>query len=128
MDREQFKKEMKTRFPSCNSESIQNWIMFAQECVESQQYVNFEPMEETAAVEVWLDTLYAGLSEIKRDFDPETAAKVVDLSGKQCCLYPWEMRQAAEHLRSGCSAEQISAMIQEGELEGDGPLFPTMLP
>lgn len=68
---------------------------------------------------------YASFYFIKQDFGKETAAKVVNLSLSHLCLYPFEMREAAQVLKAGGSPEQIEQMIEDGTLEDYGKT-PTM--
>lgn len=125
MKSEQFIRDVGRLLNGCSAESIEKWITWAKNCVDSEQYLNFIPLPTEQAVSAWLDCYYASFYFIKQDFGKETAAKVVNLSLSHLCLYPFEMREAAQVLKAGGSPEQIEQMIEDGTLEDYGKT-PTM--
>lgn len=125
MKPEKFIRDMRHLLNECSTESIETWIHWAKECVDSEQYLNFIPLPAEQAVSAWLDSYYASFYFIKQDFGKETAAKVVNLSLSHLCLYPFEMREAAQVLKAGGNPEQIEQMIEDGTLEDYGKT-PTM--
>lgn len=125
MKRDDFFAALHTAAPDAAREAVQKWIDFAVECVERGQYVNFIPAkDQEASVESWLDTLCAGVYAVQAEYGAELAGKLVNLSLDKCCLYPGEMRQAAECLRDGGTAETIIGKINSGEIESKEPFFP----
>ena len=125
MKPEKFIRDVGRLLDGCSTESIETWIQWAKECVESEQYLDFKPLPTEQAVSVWLDSYYASFYFIKQDFGKSTAEKLVSLSNSALCLYPYEMREAAKVLKAGGSLEQIEKMIVEGTLE-DYKKLPTL--
>lgn len=125
MKPEKFIRDVKHLLNECSAESIETWIQWAKECVGSEQYLNFIPLPAEQAVSAWLDSYYASFYFIKQDFGKEAAMKVVNLSLSHLCLYPFEMRTAAQVLKDGGGPEQINQMILDGTLEEYGKI-PTM--
>lgn len=125
MKPEKFIQDMGRLLNGCPTENIKAWVQWAEECVQSEQYLDFTPLPTEQAVSVWLDSYYASLYFIKHDFGSETAEKVVNLSRCPLCLYPFEMREAAKVLKAGGDPEQIQQMIEDGTLEEYGKM-PTM--
>lgn len=117
MNQEQFREALADLLPECRPETAARWEVFAAECVSEGQYVNFREVPEPEAVNRWLETTYAGLFTVYQAYGPETATQVADLSTQGCCLYPWEMHEAAKQLEAGTSIEELTAMMREGELE-----------
>lgn len=125
MNPEQFIRDVGRLLNGCPTESIETWIQWAKECVESEQYLDFKPLPTEQAVSAWLDSYYASFYFLKQDFGSEMAANVVNLSRSRLCLYPFEMREAAKVLKAGGGPEQIAKMIEDGTLEEYGKM-PTM--
>lgn len=128
MKQETFIDSVQELFPGCGREAAQGWIDFAAENVEQEQYVNFIPEpNQAAAVEKWLDTLYAGLYQAKQEFGTEVASEVYNLPLSQNhCLYPWEMKEAAAYLQSGGDLDNVSQLSVDGEFDSGAPFFPTL--
>lgn len=128
MKQESFIDSVQELFPGCGREAAQGWIDFAAENVEQEQYVNFIPEpNQAAAVEKWLDTLYAGLYQAKQEFGTEVASEVYNLPLSQNhCLYPWEMKEAAAYLQSGGDLDNVSQLSIDGEFDSGAPFFPTL--
>ena len=123
MKQEDFSLALNALLPDCDPEAASKWKEFAVECVDSEQFAYFIPVEHDAAVEKWLDATFAGLYAVKQEYGPEIAAKVAGLSCQQCALYPGEMFEAATVLKNGGDAERISSMIATGDLETNKPFF-----
>lgn len=128
MKQEAFIDSFQELFPGCGREAAQGWIDFATENVEQEQYVNFIPEpNQAAAVEKWLDTLYAGLYQAKQEFGTEVASQICNMPLSQNhCFYPWEMKEAAAYLQSGGDLNNISQLSVDGELDSGAPFFPTL--
>ena len=123
MTREDFSLALNALLPNCDPEAASKWAEFAGECVAQEQFVYFIPTEHDAAVEKWLDSIFAGLYAVKQECGPEIAAKVAGLSCYQRALYPGEMMSAAAVLKDGGDAERISGMIASGKLDMNEPFF-----
>lgn len=128
MKQEQFIENVRGLLPGCGREAAQGWIDFAAENVAQEQYVNFVPEpNQTAAVEKWLDTLYAGLYQAKQEFGTEVASQICNLPLSQNhCLYPWEMKEAAAYLQNGGDLNKVSQLSVDGEFDSAAPVFPTL--
>ena len=114
-------------FIDCVPEAIPAWINFAVECVELGQYVDFsQGSDKSTATNRWLETLLAGLLQIKAEFGEQIASEVCNLALNNECLYPYEMQLAAEHFRNNGNPEKISDLIQSGELEAASAFFPKL--
>jgi len=112
-------------FISCNSDTVHRWITFANENVEYEQFVDFETeTDKNVAVNRWLETLLAGLLNIRHKYGPDVAKQVCGLALHHSCLYPFEMQGAAEHFNSGGTDDEIEGLIESGVIE-DG--FTTFL-
>lgn len=125
MKPEKFIRDVGQLLKDCPTENIERWVTWAKECVQSEQYLDFITLPAEQAVSAWLDSYYASFYFIKQDFGKETAAKVVNLSSRPLCLYPFEMREAAKVLKDGGTCEKIEQMIEDGTLE-DFEKVPTM--
>ena len=123
MKRDDFVTSLRELLPSASELALPHWISFAEECVDSDQYVNFEPEpDREAAVEKWLESLYAAFYFAKKKFGEELAVRVCDVS-PITCLYPYELEAAAEHLRKGGVPEDMPGLINDGLLDGPLPFF-----
>ena len=108
----------------CDPETTQSWINFAVECIDAEQYAGFLSLGSAEAdVARWLDAFYAGFCQVRERFGPEIVRQVADLSLAACCLYPYEMVQAAERLRSGGDTDLIMEQINDGGFDGEPPFF-----
>lgn len=108
----------------CTPEATQVWISFAAECIDAEQYADFVSLGSADAdMARWLDTLYAGFCQVREHYGPEMVRQVADLSLAPCCLYPYEMMQAADCLHKGGNAELILEKVNAGELDGGPPFF-----
>ena len=108
----------------CTPEVTQVWIDFAAECIDAEQYAGFVSQgSKEADMARWLDCFYAGFCQVRERFGPEMVRQVADLSLAPCCLYPYEMMQAAECLHHGGDAGLIMEKVNAGEIDGEPPFF-----
>jgi len=125
MNKETFTKAVIDLLPSCEREAIPIWFSFAAECVDNEQFVDFVPeTNKAAAIEKWLDSIYTGIYFVKKDFGEDTASKICNLSLLKSCIYPYEMKLAAEHIQNGGDISKISKLSVYGMLDGPPPFFP----
>lgn len=114
-------------FMGCEPEAIPIWINFASECVEHEQYVDFsQKSDKSTEINRWLETLLAGLLQIKVEFGERIASEICNLALKNECLYPYEMPLAAEHIKNNDNPQKIGELIQSGELEDTSIFFPKL--
>ncbi len=112
---------------NCKPEAIPIWINFAVECVELGQYVDFsEEHDKCKAINRWLETLLAGLLQIKAEFGEQIAGKICNLALKNECLYPYEMPLEAEDFQNNGNLPKISDLFQSGALEPASAYFPKL--
>lgn len=113
--------------PECSQEALKTWVAFAKECVDLEQYVDFKTdPDRNEAVGRWLETLLVGLYISKIRYGEEAAEKVCSLGQleKPMCLYPSEILQAAVQFEMGCSQEEVTEMVKNGEIDACIPFFP----
>ena len=111
--------------PMHKTEADQYWRDFAAECVEAEQFVNFEVIEDKAfAAERWLDAFFDGFLAVKRELGEKAAEKIINLGCEQGCIYPGEMMQAAIYLENGGDSKQIFPMIEFGDIDAENLFCP----
>ncbi len=116
-----------TAFMDCKPEVISRWISFANECVENGQFVDFaDDGDDNNPVDRWLETLLARILKIQKSYGNKVAKQICDLSLQPNCLYPSEMKAAAEHFKKGGGPEDVGAMLESGALEGYDSFFPKL--
>ena len=121
--REDFLSALRGLLPGAGAETMSRWISFAEECVDNGQYVNFVPEpDREAAVEKWLESIYAAFYLTAKEYGQELTARVCEASAITC-LYPYELEAAAAHLQGGGSPEDLPRLINEGLLDGPLPFF-----
>lgn len=123
MLKEEFEKSMSQRF-CCSPDVIENWIMFAQECVLSEQYINFTPEPDEQAVQRWLGGIYASLYFAKKQMGNTGVNRIIKLA-ETFCLYPHEIMGVIEHMKEGGSLDDLDKKAIAGELDYDVKL-PTL--
>lgn len=118
MDSERFSASLTQIAPMHKPEADQHWKDFATECVESEQFVNFEVTEDkTLAAEKWLDAFSNAFLAVKKNLGEKAAESIINLSCEQGCLYPGEMMQAAVYMENGGDSKQIFPMIESGDID-----------
>lgn len=123
---EQFTRAMGVVLPNCTQEALQVWIAFAHDCVEQEQYVDFEPVaDKKSAVEQWLEALLVGFYISNVIFGDTVTEQVcaLGLLPQPLCLYPSEIPQAAFYLTVGIEQEEIVVLVEEGGIESSPPFF-----
>ena len=125
MKKSDFYASMHTLIPGCRPEITRKWINFAEENVDRGQFVDFRPSEnKTSGMERWLDTLYAGLCGVSKQYGPEIAGKVFGLDCDNLpCFYPGEMKLAAKSLLHGDTPDIIDEKMESGIIESRQPFF-----
>ena len=105
MLRKEFEINMENRF-RCGQKIIQKWIAFADENVNSEQYINFKPEPYEQAVQKWLDRIFSALYFAQRQVGDKAVGEILWLT-EQHCLYPHEIMGLIEHLKSGGNTENL---------------------
>ena len=134
MKREKFAAELPRLVPGCSEEAVKTWIESAREnVVDLGHYVDFadeNPNGDEAAIEDWLDSIYAGLGLIKERYNEEVALQIVELYKVPFCVLPYEMIGAAKHIANGGKPEDILVLSEEGKLDDiksdNWPAFPKL--
>ncbi len=126
LDRELFLYGLHMLLPDAKDGAAEAWADFARECVSMKQYVNSMAEPDEAAVCRWHDTILAGFVLLTKRFGWDTATKVCDLGLDNCCLYPYEMERTAEELRDGVRLDDLVQLMNDGKLEADEAVFPTL--
>ncbi len=110
-----FETHMKEKF-GCGDEIIANWISFAKECVEAEQYADYIPAPEDEAIEKWLKQIYATLCLVKAEGGDDLANIALE-STNEHCLYPEEIAGLLQLLTEGIAPVNLIEKSLEGELE-----------
>jgi hypothetical protein len=131
MKKEQFISALTELCSGCTPESAEMWTQFAKERVEAEQFVEFaagNPDGDEAAIEDWLDSVYAGISLVRQRFNEDISLQVANLAILPFCLYPYEMYAAAKHFAGGGKPEDIPDLNEKDLLvnfdEENWPMFP----
>lgn len=112
--------------PDCKKQAIPIWVDFAAECVDSEQFVDFAPTKDrTVAIEKWLSSIYAGFYFVKKEFGESIASQICNLS-LMGCLYPDQMKPAAEYLQNGGDFDKAAQLAVDGVFDGPPPFFPRL--
>lgn len=125
MDKKVFEESLIRLVPGCSKQSIQGWIIFAEENVERGQDINLAPItDKDAAVEDWLDAIYIGLCRVKVSHGVKPVEQICSLSMTHS-LYPYEMLLAGEFLKNGGSIAEVPLKSVDGlfDEEYDRNLF-----
>ncbi len=125
MEKEIFIKKLSELSGSDTAECASVWVKWAEECVAAKQYVDFNEKPDDIAVAEWLDSMYATLYFVRKQYGGEIVARIVRLSDTKLCLYPFEMVLAAKELQNGGNEQSIFELMEEGYLTSDDKL-PTM--
>lgn len=100
-----------------SEETAQVWLSWAKE-LERMDHDYGDP-ENPKDSDIYLGEFWNRFLTIRRRFGVEVTNKVIRVADIPCCLYPWEMFEAALHFASGGSAEDIPEMAAHGLLEED---------
>lgn len=117
MLKDEFEKSMTGRF-HCGPNVIQNWVSFAEECVQDEQYINFTPEPDEQAVHRWLDGIYASLYFAQKQLGSKAVNEMLKLS-ETFCLYPHEIMGVIEHMKEGGSLDDLDKKAIDGKLDYD---------
>lgn len=124
MEEQTFSSAVHHLLPDSTPEAVNTWIVFAKECVDGEQYVDFVEESAPIAAERWLNNIYSGLKAVKEDFGEPIANQVCELAAIQSCLYPGEMCNAAQYLQEGRTPQEISNMVSNSELDSAELSYP----
>lgn len=94
------------------------WIRWVEGCVERKQYAYFTEQPDDIAIGQWLDQLYTVMCIVCKEYGEEAAVRTWELASVSC-LYPYELKYAAEYLIDGGDPQGIVDMIDEGTLVDD---------
>lgn len=125
MEKEVFVRKLSELSGSDTAECASVWVEWAEECVAAKQYIDFNEKPDDIAVAEWLDSVYASLYYVRKQYGEEIAARIVRLSAVKLCLYPFEMVSAAKELQNGGNEQRILRLMEEGYLVSSEEL-PTM--
>lgn len=75
------------------------------------------PEGEYKTAEMFFDEFADRFQSISDRYGKEITAKVISLADISACLFPWEMKRAAEFLADGGSIDDIPEMMRDGTLE-----------
>lgn len=76
-----------------------------------------EPKVPGKTAEEFLDEFMRRFRAIRERYGDGVAGKMISLAEHNSCIFPWEMKRAAEHLAAGGSIQDIPLMSMEGTLE-----------
>jgi len=91
------------------------WYEWAKELEEFDKGGETERAGKKA--EAFLDEFAGRFRAIQERHGDEVAGQMISLAEIPSCLFPWEMKLAAEHLADGGSVHDIPQMSREGVLE-----------
>lgn len=91
------------------------WYEWAKELEECDKAG--EPERAGKKAEAFLDEFAGRFRAIQERHGDEVAGQMISLAEIPSCLFPWEMKLAAEHLAAGGSVQDIPNMSREGVLE-----------
>ena len=124
MTKEDFSKRIHDLLGGCSEKTINVWIGFAKDCVDSGQYAYFanHPQPKDKAIESWLDYQYAELYFVKKEFGSDIAKKIFGMADRTehpHCLYPFEMNAAAKYFRKNYGVEKIVDISINQNMDSD---------
>lgn len=125
MEKEIFIKKLSELSGSDMAECASVWVKWVEEGVTAKYYADYREKPDDIAVAEWLDSSYATLYFVRKQYGEEIVARIVRLSDVKLCLYPYEMVVAAEELQNGGDEQSILRLMEEGYLTSDDQL-PTM--
>ncbi len=111
---EMFAKELNVICPD-SGEAATVWYEWAKEMAGYDK--DGEPERAGKTAEEFLDEFTCRFHAIQERHGEEVARQMISLAEIHSCIFPWEMRLAAEHLAAGGSIHDILPMSKEGVLE-----------
>jgi len=114
MEYETFAKALDAIRPD-SREAAMVWYEWAKELEELDK--GGEPERAGKKAEAFLDEFAGRFHAIQERHGDEVAGQMISLAEIHSCLFPWEMKLAAEHLATGGSVHDILPMSKEGILE-----------
>lgn len=127
MNKAQFVWGTKILLPEGSQDAAQAWIAFAKDCVAHQQFVDFQEKGNLEdEVNRWLDSILAGLLEVKVIFGEKIAEQVFDLALKVHSLYPDAMPQVEDYFMNGGRPENIEKLMKSGVINNEPLHFPKL--
>lgn len=114
MEYEAFAKALDAIRPD-SREAAAVWYEWAKELEEFDK--GGEPERAGKKAEAFLDEFAGRFHAIQERHGDEVAGQMISLAEIHSCLFPWEMKLAAEHLATGGSVHDILPMSKEGVLE-----------
>lgn len=114
MEYETFAKALDAIRPD-SREAAMVWYEWAKELEEFDK--GGEPERAGKKAEAFLDEFAGRFHAIQERHGDEVAGQMISLAEIRSCLFPWEMKLAAEHLAAGGSVHDILPMSKEGVLE-----------
>lgn len=101
-----------------NSDSaVAVWLEWADELEEYDSSHGEKPVGSYKTSGMFLDEFAEKFSDIRELHGDVVAGEIIFLAEIGACPFPWEMKQAAEHLAAGGSVHDIAAMEESGVLE-----------
>lgn len=91
------------------------WFEWAKELEECDK--GGEPEKPHKTAEEFLDEFASRFHAIRERHGDEVAGQVISLAEISSCIFPWEMRLAAEYLAAGGGVQDILPLSKEGVLE-----------
>ena len=114
MEYETFAKALDAIRPD-SREAAMVWYEWAKELEELDK--GGEPERAGKKAEAFLDEFAGRFHAIQERHGDEVAGQMISLAEIHSCLFPWEMKLAAEHLATGGSVHDTLPMSKEGILE-----------
>ncbi len=107
-----------------SEETAKRWYEWAKELENYDSSEGEMPEGEYQTAEMFLDDFAERIKYIRKHYGADVARQIISLADVPACPFPWEMKQAAEHLAYGGSIKGIVDMEAEGTLEdfSDYPL------
>lgn len=104
MDQEKFQACITELLGETDPAATKNWLLYAQSLDESG----------TESKEVFFDEICGELQVIRDSYSPNVARQLYDY-GRRFTFAPFELRTAAEHLKSGKPIEEAARLAVEGD-------------
>lgn len=100
-----------------NSDAVADiWWEWAKE-LEEYDSPDGRPSQGHKKAEEFLGIFASNIQAIQKMHGDAIAGQIISLAEKSACLFPWEMKVAAEYLTLGKKLEEIAEMEKDGVLE-----------